>query len=220
MHIRVIDFETTGMPPEASVCEAAFVDLSGEPLQIASQWCSFVRPTTAMNLEALAVHHITAEECASGSAWEEASAVLMDGGPIFAAHNAAFEQAFFNPEGSVWIDTWKVALRLWQDCPSHSNQVLRYFLGLTLGAEAMPPHRALPDAWVTAHILLRALQVASVQDMVQWTQEPAYLTRITFGKHRGKLFSEAPRDYLEWCLRQDMEPGVIAACKRALAAPR
>lgn len=220
MLIRVIDFETTDLPPDASVCEAAFVDLAGDPPELKETWRGLVKPTTAMALTALATHHIPAEEAeANGFDWEWCRDHMSGGGvTYFAAHNAAFEQEFFNPEGSAWIDTYKVALRLWPQSPSHSNQVLRYFLNLNVGPAAMPPHRALPDAWVTAHILMTARESASLEEMAAWTQEPPYLTKITFGKHRGKLYSEAPRDYLEWCLRQDMDPGVIAACKRTLAA--
>ena len=49
----------------------------------------------------------------------------------------------------------------------HSNQVLRYWLGLRLDADlAMPPHRAGPDAYVTAHLLLRMMALASVEQMI------------------------------------------------------
>jgi exodeoxyribonuclease X len=234
MLVRVIDFETTGMPPEADVIEAAYVDVVGEIADPATGlmqwhanargWTALVRPTRPIEVEARAAHHLSEAEVAAGIPWNSASATLLgigtiDGPPdAFCAHNAEFEKQLFNPEGSRWICTYKAALRLWPDSPRHSNQVLRYFLGIDLGAEAMPPHRALPDCWVTAHILMKALEQASIEDLAAWTDEPPYLTKITFGKHRGKLFSEAPRDYLAWCLRQDMDPGVIAACKRTLAA--
>ena len=215
--IRVIDFETTGLPPDSSVCEAAYVDIVGGALD--STWHRLVQPTTEMTLEALATHHITPDEAkVNGIPWEEAKAILEIKDGIYVAHNADFEKQFFNPEGSEWIDTWKVALRIWPDAPSHSNQVLRYFLNLEVGVRAMPPHRALPDAWVTAHILDRALQKVTVNEMVHWSSEPAYLTKLTFGKHRGKRYSEVPRDYLEWLCRQDMDASVLAAARRTLAS--
>lgn len=216
MNIRVIDFETTGLPPDASVCEAAFVDLAGNPPSINRDWRTFVQPTTEMSLEALATHHITvAEANDSGIPWADAERILNKTAlTVFVAHNADFEKVFFNPDGSRWIDTWKVALRLWPDAPRHTNQVLRYFLELEVGVRAMPPHRALPDAWVTAHILMRAFESATIDQMIQWSDEPAYLTKLSFGKHRGKKFSEVPRDYLQWLLRQDMDPGVLAAARR------
>ena len=53
-----------------------------------------------------------------------------------------------------------MALRVWPEAPRHSNQVLRYWRGMRLDhARAMPPHRAGPDAWVTAHILADLAQL-------------------------------------------------------------
>ncbi len=44
-----------------------------------------------------------------------------------------------------------MAMHVWPDAPRHSNQVLRYWRNLVLdNALAMLPHRAGPDAWVTA----------------------------------------------------------------------
>ena len=44
-----------------------------------------------------------------------------------AAHNADFETKFFEPMLPV-ICTYKAALRVWPDAPSHSNGALRYWL--------------------------------------------------------------------------------------------
>ena len=219
MIIRVIDFETTGLPPEASVCEAAYVDVDVAKAEITDRWQSLVCPTTPMGLEALATHHITeAEAQATGLAWGMASDRLTGGSPsIYVAHNADFEKNFFNPEGASWIDTYKVALRLWPDSPRHTNQVLRYYLGIELGDEAMPPHRALPDCVVTAHILFAAAKEMNGQDMINVSRETPYLTTLTFGKHRGVKYSDTPRDYLQWLSRQDMDAGVVAAANLELA---
>jgi len=220
MIVRVLDFETTGLPPDASVCEAAYVDLVGDPLVIGQRsWGWFVKPTTEMSLEAQATHHITDKELENAISWDESQRNLLDDTAIYAAHAADFEKAFFNPDGSRWIDTYKVALRLWPDAPRHTNQVLRYFLALDLDERAMPPHRALPDAWVTAHILLEQLKLASIDDMLGWSDEPPYLTKLTFGKHFGKKYSDVPSGYLKWIVSQTgMDAGVIAAAKRELGA--
>jgi exodeoxyribonuclease X len=138
------------------------------------------------------------------------------------AHNSAFEQQFITPtitDALPWICTYKVALRIWPDAPRHTNQVLRYWLGLKLPAEhAMPPHRAGPDAWVTANLLAAMMPLASVEDMIAWTLEPKLMPNIPFGKHRGMAWSEAPQDYLNWMVRQtDMDQDAIWNAKRELA---
>lgn len=94
-------------------------------------------------------------------------------------------------------------MRVWPDAPSHANQVLRYWLGdVAEPLLAMPPHRAAPDAYVTAHILVHALAYASINDMVSWTSGPALLPAVTFGKHRGARWQDVPWDYLDWIVRK------------------
>jgi len=215
--IRVIDFETTGIPPDADVIEAAFLDV--DEIKLAPKSSDFaghafvvktIRPVTP---EARAAHHITDVEISHGSRWSEVRGILSDGS-IFCAHNANFEKAFFNPEGSRWIDTYKCALRLFPDAPKHTNQVLRYFLfDCDPGAAGMPPHRALPDCHVTARILIKCLESASIDQLIAWSAEPPLLPRVPMGKHFGKPWSEVPTDYLEWASRQDFDAGMAHTVK-------
>lgn len=197
--IRVIDFETTGMPPDASVCEAGRQDILAD-----GTFCGcdsvLVNPGCPIPPEAKAVHHIDELLVADAPAFSEILEWMTDGADLFAAHNAAFERSFFDGGGKPWICTLKVARRVWPDAPGHGNQVLRYWRNLPLSlANAQPPHRALPDAYVTAWLLRDLLKAGtSIDDMVQWTEEPSLLPRVTFGKHRGKMWSEVPGDYLEW----------------------
>ena len=55
------------------------------------------------------------------------------------------------------------------------------------------------------------LKHAKWNELLQWTDEPALLTVLAFGKHRGKRFDAVPRDYLRWIveapnsLREDVK---------------
>jgi exodeoxyribonuclease X len=211
MLIRVIDFETTGLPPEASVCEIGWYDVVDGEVRPRSKGEMFVNPRREMSIEARATHHIRDVDLVGAPAIDTGFRALMEDRPFaFAAHNAAFEQQFFAGDNIPWICTLKVGRRLWPDSPSHTNQVLRYFLGLELeDALAMPPHRAAPDAFVTAHILARAMKIASPQEMIAWTSSPSLLPRVNFGKHRGSKWSQA-----------DMDPDVRFTAKSALADRR
>ena len=114
-----------------------------------------------------------------------------------------------------WICTYCVAFRLWPGAPRHSNQVLRYWRGLEIdAAAAMPPHRAGPDALVTAHLLANMLSEVSVDQMVAWTREPKNFPAPLFGKHRGTSRSKIPGDYLGWLIRQDALDGDVVWCAR------
>lgn len=213
--LRVIDFETTGMPPDAQVCEVGWCDVHvrdadevNHPADIGMPIGMLVNPNRPMPPEARAVHHISDEDLVGAPPVTKGFLSLTDGFPdVFVAHNAAFEREFFTGGSIPWICTLKVARRLWPECPSHTNQCLRYFLNVSLDDElAMPPHRAAPDTYVTGHILLRALDLASVDQMIDWTAQPSLLPRVTFGKHRGQNWSDLPGDYLDWIVRKsDMD---------------
>jgi exodeoxyribonuclease X len=217
--VRILDFETTGLPPDADVVEAACVDVLAHEKRLddISGWSTLVIPSRPIGVEARAVHHISDAEAACGSPWEEVKRVLSSVS-FFCAHNADFEKSFFNPPGSRWIDTYKCALRLWPESPRHTNSVLRYFLeGCDPGELGMPPHRALPDCHVTARILIKALSMASVEQLIAWSEEPPLLPRVPMGKHFGKPWSEVPTDYLEWATRQDFDTGVAHTVRVELA---
>lgn len=229
VRLRVIDLETTGTEPPAEIIEFGRADLlaDGDSYRVERAMARLYRPVHGIPPETMAVHHITEDDfppetpiCTDAllrkAIWGgEAPDVLV-------AHNSAFEQQFITPvitDDLPWICTYKVALRIWPDAPRHTNQVLRYWLGLKLPAEhAMPPHRAGPDAWVTANLLAAMMPLASVEDMIAWTLEPKLMPNIPFGKHRGMAWSEAPQDYLNWMARQtDMDQDAIWNAKRELA---
>lgn len=212
MLLRVIDFETTGMPPEAAVCEVGWCDLVIFPdghATVAVPIGMLVNPNRPMPPEARAIHHISDADLAGCPPIVTGFMALTKDGPdVFVAHNAKFEQEFFTGGETPWICTMKVARRIWPECPSHTNQCLRYWLGIEVDdALAMPPHRAAPDAYVTAFILLAAIRHGtSIDDMIAWSSAPSLLPRVNFGKHRGQAWSELPGDYLHWLVtKSDMD---------------
>src|ERR1700682_6372275 len=98
--VRVIDVETSGMPPKPClVCEVAYVDLvsrSGNVWSRGSVWSSLVNPQAPIDVEAMAVHHITDEMVADAPTWGQVMPALLERQPIgdtkitiFAAHHAA-----------------------------------------------------------------------------------------------------------------------------------
>ena len=200
--LRVVDLETTGLPPDAAICEIAWQDVAVDGT-LGRSASTLINPGRPIPPEASAVHHIVDGDVVNAPTIEKPFIAAMAGADVFVAHNAAFERAFFAGGEKPWICTLKVARRVWPDAPSHSNQALRYWRKLdTLPSMAMPPHRALPDAYVTALILSDLLRDVTVDDMVQWTKEPSLLPRVTFGKHRGKKWSDLPFDYLDWIVNK------------------
>jgi exodeoxyribonuclease X len=130
---------------------------------------------------------------------------------VYAAHRAAFEQSFL-PGVGPFICTWKVAVTLAPNAPGHSLQELRYWLKLDVDrAIADRAHRAGPDAYVCAALLLRMLASGkmTVEQMIELSAGPVVLPKLHFGKHAGVPVREVPRDYWQWCLRQEMDADVL-----------
>ena len=212
--IRVIDFETSGIePPDAEVCEVGVCDVRLESREIVTprSWLCAVK---AMPPEVRAVHHIALEDCAGSAPFEQA--VLSDPPcDAYAAHNSGFETKYFAPDRPM-ICTYKAALRVWPDAPSHSNGALRYWLqdqGKIVPQHDLtqPAHRAGPDAYGTAHILLALFDAgATGRQMAAWTKEPPVLPRCTIGKFRGLPWSKVEDGFLGWMIRQTtMDPDLI-----------
>ena len=204
---RIIDTETTSADPTtAEVIEVGWVDVwfpvhGGRPF-MGQPFKTFVRPTGPITIEAMAVHHITEEEAATGIPQAELlPLVLRDSPDCFVAHNAKFEASLLDVGPIPWLCTYKSALRVYPDSPRHTNQVLRYQLGLKVDPEiAQPPHRAAPDAYVTAFLLMKMAESISLEQMIEWTREPAKFPRMNFGQHRGAKWEEVPFSYLKWIL--------------------
>lgn len=217
--VRVVDFETTGLTAEDAVCEVGWCDLwvTEEKWTIGTPVSFLCNPGRPIPPAAMAVHHITDADVANQPPAAEAFRALMHGATVFCAHRASFEQQFFAGGDVPWICTWKVAVRHAPRAPGHSNQLLRYWLKLQLNPTlAMPPHRAGPDAYVTAHILARMLGKISLDEMIALSREPAILPYFIFGKHAMKPIEEVPADYLDWCLQQDMDADVKHTCRHHL----
>lgn len=223
MLVRAIDFECTGIPSDEdphAICEIGFTEII-DGVVSDQTFAMLVQPGRPMPVESQAVHHISDADLVGARPITDGLQILMSGPPdFFAAHNAEYEQAFFQGGEVPWIDTYKVALRLWPEAPSHSQQVLRYYLDLACNRErAAPAHRAGPDSYVCAMIMQRILQDGRVtlEQMVKWSKGPPLLHRVTFGKHKGSLWQDLPTDYLRWILdKSDMDAGVKANARHRL----
>lgn len=209
--LRVVDFETSGFDlPAAEVCEVGVCDfhLEDRRIDLPKTWLCAVKE---MPPEARCIHHISLDDLLGALPFDP-SYVNGTEHDAIVAHSAEFETKFFTPDKPV-ICTYKAALRIWPDAPSHSNGALRYWLQdqgkiAPVHALTQPSHRAGPDAYTTAHILMALFDAGSTgKQMVGWTREPALLPRCPIGDPwRGKPWSEVDGGFLGWMLRKpDME---------------
>jgi len=132
----------------------------------------------------------------------------------YVAHNAEFDAAMLPMLTKLpWLCTYQFSKRLYPTFVKHTNQFLRYELGVEvpeLGDQ--PPHRAGADAIVTAAVLRRMLMAVkfdarwpnTVEELLVKISEPILLTDCTFGKHKGKTWEEIAQTdpgYIEWMLK-------------------
>lgn len=228
--IRVVDLETTGFPPDADIVEIGAVDVMVAPFRLPhvldhyplGRQSIMVRPNRPIPPQASAVHHLVDADVALAATWEEVWPMFNEAAPsAWCAHSAKMERAFITDAmtgGKPWIDTWKCALRLWPDAPSHSNQSLRYWRnpsGLDR-ALATPAHRAWPDAYVTVHLLVAMLELSSAEELIAWSKEPALLARVPFGAMRGRPWRDADDGFLDWVLARDFDDNVLFTARQEM----
>lgn len=167
---RVVDLEATDFHPVGVPIEIGMFDLvaagkQGAPIPAQGYISTLLDPGVPIPPQSSAVHHIVDEDLAYAPKFADVVRhfVRPDLGVLaYAAHMAAMERHYLEHHSgdTPWICTWKCALRLFPEAPSHSNQALRYWLkpeGMNRTL-ATPAHRAGPDAYATGFLLHAMLQ--------------------------------------------------------------
>lgn len=197
-------------------------DVDGRLVQLAmihedgNRYNHLFKPAVPITFEAMAVHHITEKMVAGRPAFSygaEEKHFLEEA--VIIAHNAPFDIDVMKREGvdiQDWIDTLKVARRLWPEWQSHKLQYLRYRLGVEVDAGAA--HDALADVLVLQAVFEKMLKEAwrhidddgdIIKFLQQVSREPSMLHAFPFGKYRGMTFeavAHTDRGYLDWILNK------------------
>lgn len=209
--LMITDSETTGIEKDARVVEIAGIPAELHPgmtrLKIGSPVQTLVHPGIAIPPVASAVHHITDADVRTAPSFDDAIR-LFAGQDIYVAHNAAFDRQFLGMLGDKWICTLKCCYEEFHDAPSYGNQALSYWLKTPRPPEGSGhAHRALYDSYTTLGLFNALMERGWTLDrMLEVSSRPRLLRECTFGKHAGKKWSEVPRDYLQWMLRQGPAP--------------
>lgn len=199
------------------------MDLAGSPTDWAviggkGRLCD---PGCPITPETEAIHHIGTEDVVGQPGWKPLLAGLLknaerDGVIAYGAYGADFELLWMHPDWMgptplPMVDVYKIGLRVWEDTPPHhSNRALQYWrrpVGLNK-ADALPNHRAYPDALVTAFLLRDLLndEGTQIEQMIAWSLEPALTVRCYLKSRtidyraggKGTLWSEVDTGFLDW----------------------
>jgi exodeoxyribonuclease X len=220
----VADVETSGLDPAqgAGIMEFAYVTHTpGQPLR---HWSGYVEHPGKIPAAAKAVHHITEDKVQPGAPGcvprAEIAATLgaMDPDTIFVFHNKAFDLKFL-PElqHRPVVCSYRCALHLYPELGSFSLQALRYELDLDVPADllaGLSPHAALYDSLVCTYLLMHMLKTHTAEELLELSDKPAILNKCRFGRYRGEKWSDVPKDYLRWLLRNgDFDADVLATAR-------
>jgi len=211
-----LDTETSGITPEDQVVEVGIIvrDLSSSNSASPVMWSSLVKPTVPVHPAARANHHILDAELAGAPSMTDIMGSLhtyFAVADIVAGHNLAFDLKMLLQSGvpdnilpSAKVCTWICARHLWPDAPGYANQTLRYWRGIDIPPSAT--HRALSDATVTDALLQNMLKEATPEKLIELTATPVLQTKVMFGKHRDKLWSDVDANYCRWILDRNRQP--------------
>lgn len=231
---RIFDLETTGFDAEVDkVVEVAYADLQywggdraclwtrGIPLDLAGSFLtveadeSLIDPGVPINLEAMAIHHIT-DSMVQGKPdiYDAMDGMRFGRRGALGSFNFDFDGPFVRQAGAQYIPMFtfcvmRIARHLWPHLPKHSNQYIRYHFGLLMGASGISAHRAMGDVAVTVEIfklqlrLLMAQGMETVEELQEYSEKPVFQNICRFGaKHYNQPWASVPRSYLQWMLRE------------------
>ena len=218
----VLDTETTSLDfREAEVIEFGFV------MKFPNEgWVRFVElhsPSKPITPEVSAVTNITNKMVLGKPKFEDAIDDLNDilgtlvnkGSRV--AHNAFYDSKVLEKYTGItdinteWLCTMRMAKKLYADDDTVTQfnlPYLRYRFELDV-PEDLPAHRADADALVTALLLEHMLKDMEERGLVdtslpyreqieEWLNQPVIMTKMPFGKHKGKKLDDVPLDYWQW----------------------
>jgi exodeoxyribonuclease X len=224
----IVDVETTGLDPRVDrVVEiaAVFVGPRGGIRRVVQ---SLIQPDRRIPPAASAIHHLTDEHVEGAPRLREILEIFdLRSAEVLVAHNLQFDAQFVgHPEHGdptllemPQLCTLRAARRLFRDADSHSNQALRYHLGLPAPADG-EPHRAKFDAMVTAALLARMLRERSLEELLELQSTELIQEKVSFGQNRGRPWSEMDPGFLSWVLARNFEPDVMSTARHWLDKKR
>ena len=220
MALFFVDIEATGIDLEKDrAIQIAFLKKDGENITASSDLCY---TDLKMSYAAMGVHHIT-PEMIEEEFWPYETDTFRElekenrESNYFISHGNELDLAMLaNEELEIkmkCIDTDKCARHLLKDAEDYKLQTLRYQYGLYkkenevaegLGIGEVRAHDAMSD--VLWHYLLFDLLLGRVEGdvdkLVELTETPVLLEKITFGKYKNKnmtfeeLFATDPGDFI------------------------
>ena len=205
----IFDTEATDLKKPVLI-EAAWVELESlEPYSVTNPFEQRYNPGKPISLGALATHHIMDEELVDCP--PAASFTLPSDVDYVIGHNVDFDWEVIGKPDIKRICTLALARKVWPDLDSHNQSALLYHLERATAREQLRnAHSALTDVGICAAILKHLFQqlgVKTIEALYAESEIARIPTTMPFGKHKGMLLADVPKDYKKWLLsQQDIDP--------------
>ncbi len=186
-----------------------------------------INPEIKIPPDASAIHHITSEMVQSAKSFNNSFVrskldEYNSNKNTIVGHNIMLDLALMQNEGFVWqggvVDTLKCSKEFMaQEIEKFSLQFLRYELKLyrdeqkcisDFGIESTAAYDSLGCAFVTKMLYRHLLDFADADELIQITANPVLISRLSFGKYRGRHIEDIVRrdsKYLNWMLGTDID---------------
>jgi exodeoxyribonuclease X len=172
-----------------------------------------------IEISSMAVHHITESEIAGKPVFadtpdKDTLQHLLETYTLV-AHNAAYDVEVLERTGlevTSPICTLRLSRYLLPELEQHKLQYLRYYFGIEF-AEKPQTHDALGDVLVLEKVFYKLHELLKIKEpqkdeqelrnmMIEISSHPSILYMCKFGKYKGTLWTDVPRDYLDWVVNK------------------
>lgn len=171
--LTVFDVETTGLSPDRGhrIIEIAGVRIENGCIDETLSFVSLVNPERSIPWEAKQVNKISDDDVKSAPGIEEVLPLFLDfaKGSTLVAHNANFDMSFLSHEKNFcWgytdlpdcLCTMRFSQNLFPKDFGHNLDAVSRRLNLQIPKAR---HRALPDVLLTAHALLKMIEIGGIE---------------------------------------------------------
>ncbi|WP_197328706.1 3'-5' exonuclease [Ralstonia syzygii] len=220
MKALIFDTETTGIN-EPAVIEAAWVEVNDPfTLAVMDEFEQRYNPGKAIELGALATHHILDEELADCPPASEFS--LPPGIEYIIGHNVDYDWKVIGEPPVKRICTLALSRSLFPDVDSHTQSAMLYLFERDSARSLLQRVHSAKHDVMNCRIVLDYLltKMGDITQATTWEDvwlrsEQARIPRVmTFGKHKGTPIKDVPPDYKRWLLNQpDVDPYLIKALR-------
>jgi exodeoxyribonuclease X len=214
MALVILDFETSGLGGQADVVEMGSIILTdkGDRYTLSER----ANPLVPIEAKATEIHGIRNEDVAHCrpardvvQEWYRA-VIDLNEDFVMVSHNWQFDSRFLHKhldiEGRKNFCSLKLSRQVLPDLPSHKLEFIYKYMGFT---EAVKAHSAYDDCVMLERVLSKLLpisqrsyyELSTSVTSAKSTREPKLLKTINFGKHKGTLYSDVPKEYLTWLVR-------------------